>query len=86
MASPVIAGAQSVPASASRSVKADRAVVATPASQIHASSSHDTAKAPSASKGSKPAPARENYTLSHGAHRLDSYQNAVTPPPVATDR
>jgi hypothetical protein len=62
-----------------------------PASQAHTTASQVDAKAPPATKAShaKPAPAAsttDTYHLSHRPHQLDSYQNALTPPPATNER
>jgi len=62
-----------------------------PASQANTKASHVDANAvpvPKASKA-KPTPApssTDTYHLSHRPHQLDSYQNALTPPPAANER
>jgi hypothetical protein len=53
--------------------------VATKPSQVDAKSPRKRASSPEASAG-------EPYHLSHTPHRLDSYQNAVTPPPATNER
>lgn len=56
--------------------------VPTKASHVDAKAAAGTNKRQSASEASAQSP----YHLSHTPHRLDSYQNAVTPPPSADER
>lgn len=79
------------PASAS-TVAAPAAIsVHKPASQANTKASHVDAKTTPATKAgnarSTPgASTTDSYHLSHRPHQLDSYQNALTPPPVSNER
>lgn len=53
--------------------------VATKSSQVDTKSPRKLTSSPEASAGAP-------YHLSHTPHRLDSYQNAVTPPPSTNER
>jgi len=79
---------QDMPAASTsaRAVAASHTV--TSASQAHAKSQTSQASKANKYESAKPAkaPARESYRLPHPLRQMDSYQNAVTPPPAANDR
>jgi len=52
----------------------------------HSQVDTNAAKPSSRLKAAPEASADPPYRLSHGPHRLDPYQNAVTPPPSASER
>ena len=76
-----------VPASAASAGQSVTPAAKTPAShaQTHTSKTIKPAKSIKGTS-SRQASAGNSYSLSHQPHQIDSYQNAVTPPPVATDR
>jgi hypothetical protein len=87
-AHPEVGGA---PASTSTVAAPATTTARKPASQANTKTSHVDANATPAPKAGKtkptPAPSTtDTYHLSHRPHQLDSYQNALTPPPAANER
>jgi len=78
---PAAAASVSAPAAPFASKK-PASHVATKSSQVDAKPAGGTGKMASSPEASANAP----YHLSHTPHRLDSYQNAVTPPPSTNER
>ena len=76
-----------VPASAA-SASRPAAKTSPPHAQTHTSSNQAKPSKAKASKGagSQQASTGDAYSLSHPSRHVDSYQKAVTPPPVMTDR